>query len=44
MKDDPDYDPTLFKDLSENDPLMIERRNLLKAKQALELYLEKRAT
>ena len=41
---DPDYDETLFKDLSEDDPLRIEHRNLLKAKQALDSYLEKRAT
>ena len=39
-----DYDDTLFKDLSENDPLMIERRNLLRAKKALDAYLEKRAS
>ena len=29
---DPDYDETLFKDMSEDDPLRIEHRNLLKAK------------
>ena len=39
-----DYDDTLFKDLSENDPLMIERRQLLRAKKNLDEYLEKRAS
>jgi len=38
------YDETLFKDLSENDPLLVERKNLLQAKKELESYLEKRAS
>ena len=38
------YDETLFKDLSENDPLLVERKNLIKAKKELDGYLEKRAS
>ena len=38
------YDETLFKDLSENDPLLVERKNLLQAKKELDSYLEKRAS
>ena len=38
-----DYDDTLFKDLSQDDPLRVERRNLLRAKKDLDAYLEKRA-
>ena len=38
-----DYDDTLFRDLAEDDPLRIERRNLIKAKKDLDAYLEKRA-
>ena len=36
-------DETLFKDLDENDPLMIERKNLVKAKRDLDKYLKKRS-
>ena len=38
------YDETLFKDLSENDPLLVERKNLIQAKKELDSYLEKRAS
>lgn len=34
---------TLFKDLSKNDPLYIERKNLLDAQKALDDYMKKRA-
>lgn len=36
-------DDTLFRDLSQDDPLYVERKNLLKAKNDLENYLKKRA-
>ena len=35
-------DDTLFRDLSENDPLLIERRGLVTAKKDLDNYLKKR--
>jgi len=37
-----EYDETLFNGLSEDDPLLVERRKLITVKQQLKEYLVKR--